>query len=96
MRVSHQDLNLQIPNSLFLELEKQAKAQGSSLEEFCLLLLSQEQEETLFNPDFYQSLPLDCLRKEIPKVVSSTLPAEQMKRRVKSLNFEISRRFVIR
>ena len=91
----YRDLNLKIPEALFFHLELQAEEQGVSLEALCFSLLSnQKQEASLVDPAYYQSLTLDVLRKEIPKVIESDLNKEEVRKRVNALEFQISRRYI--
>ncbi len=91
----HRDLNLRIPETLFFHLERQAEEQGISLEELCFSLLSgQKQDSSLIEPSFYPSLQLDVLRKEIRKVIESDLTAEEVRKRVNAIEFQISRRYI--
>lgn len=93
----NRDLNLRIPETLFFHLEQQAEEQGVSLESLCFSLLSgQKQEDSLIEPVYYQSLNLDVLRKEIRRVIESDLPKEEVRKRVNGLEYEISRRYVLR
>lgn len=91
----HRDLSLRIPEALFFHLETQAEEQGVSLEALCFSLLSgQKQESSLVEPSYYQSMTLDVLRKEIRKVIESDLSAEEVRKRVNALEFQISRRYI--
>ena len=91
----HRDLNLKIPDSLFFQLERKAEDQGVSLEAFCFSLLSGEDNGgDLVDPNYYQSVNLDVLRKEIRKVIESYLPKEEVRKRVNALEFQISRRYI--
>ena len=91
----YRDLNLRIPDSLLFRLERQAEERGISLEVLCLSLLSGENNEgDLVDPNYYQSLNLDVLRKEIRKVIESELPKEEVRKRVNALEFQISRRYI--
>jgi hypothetical protein len=91
----HRDLNLRIPETLFFHLERQAEEQGISLEDLCFSLLSgQKQDSALVEPNFYPSLQLDMLRKEVRKVIESDLPAEEVRKRVNAIEFQISRRYI--
>ena len=90
----YRDLNLRIPDSLFFHLERQAEEQGVSLEAFCFSLLSGERQESLADPNYYQSMTLDTLRKEIRKVVESDLSKEEVRKRVNTIEFQISRRYI--
>lgn len=93
----YRDLNLRIPETLFFHLERQAEEQGVLLETLCTSLLSGENNEgELVDPSYYQSLNLDVLRKEIRKVIESGLTKEEVRKRVNALEFEISRRYVLR
>ena len=90
-----EELTLLVPGSLLSSLNEQAIERGVSLEALCLSLLSGEkQEETLVDPAFYASLNLDVMRKEVRKVIESDLPAEETRRRVNQLEFQISRRYI--
>lgn len=91
----YRDLNLRIPETLFFHLERQAEEQGVSLETLCTSLLSGENnEEGLVDPNYYQSLNLDILRKEVRKVIESNLSSEEVRKRVNALEFQISRRYI--
>ena len=91
----YRDLNLRIPDSLLFQLEQDAEEQGVSLEALCISRLSGENNEgSLVDPNFYQSLHLDVLRKEIRKVIESDLSKEEVKKRVNALEFQISRRYI--
>jgi hypothetical protein len=91
----HRDLNLRLPETLFFHLERKAEEQGISLEELCFSLLSgQKQDSSLIEPSFYPSLQLDVLRQEIRKVIESELPAEEVRKRVNAIEFQISRRYI--
>jgi hypothetical protein len=88
------DLNLRVPDSLFLHLEKQAQDQGVSLETLCVLLLSGEnKEDSLVDPSFYPSLTLGVLRTEIRKVIESNLPKDEVRKRITGIELQISRRY---
>ena len=89
------ELNLLVPDSLFFDLERQAEEQGVSIEALCLLLLQDKKlRETLVDPAYYASLGHDAMRKEVLKVIESDLPAEETRRRVNQLEFQISRRYI--
>jgi hypothetical protein len=91
----YRDLNLRIPDSLFFQLERKAEEQGVSLEALCTSLLSGENNEgSLVDINYYESLNLDVLRKEIRKVIESDLPKEEVRKRVNALEFQISRRYI--
>jgi hypothetical protein len=90
----YRDLNLRVPEALFFHLERQAEEQGVSFEAFCFSLLSGEKQESLADPNYYQSMTLDVLRKEIRKVVESDLPKEEVRKRVNTIEFQISRRYI--
>jgi hypothetical protein len=90
-----EELSLQVPLSLLFSLNKQATRQGVSLEALCLSLLSESSDEgDLIDPSFYPSLNHGILRSEIAKVIESSLPQEEIKRRVNHLEFQISRRYI--
>jgi phenylalanyl-tRNA synthetase beta subunit len=91
----YRDLNLQIPEALYSSLKLQAVRQGVSLDTLCLSLLSEEREEgPLEDPNYYQSMTLDTLRKEIKRVIGSDLSHDEVKKRVNTLEFQISRRYI--
>ena len=91
----YRDLNLRLPDSLLFKLERQAEEQGVSLEALCVSLLSGENDEgDLVDPNYYQSLNLDVLRKEIRRVIESELPKEEVRKRVNALEFQVSRRYI--
>ena len=90
----NKELTLLIPDSLLLQLELQARAQGVSLETLCLSLLSNgKQEEDLVDPSYYRSLSHTSMRQELNKVIESSLPSEEIRKRLNRLEFEISRRY---
>lgn len=90
----HTELTLLIPDSLLFQLERKARERGESIDSFCLSLLSgSEKKESLIDPSFYRSLGCAELRNELTKVIKSSLPSQEMKIRVKNLEFEISRRY---
>ena len=91
----YRDLTIRIPDSLLFQLERQAEEQGVPLETLCVSLLSGENNEGgLVDPNFYQSMQLDVLRKEIRKVIESDLSPSEVKKRVNALEFQISRRYI--
>lgn len=91
----YRDLTIRIPDSLLFDLEEKAKRQGVPLDTLCVSLLSGENNEgSLVEPSYYQSLNLDILRKEIRKVIESGLTKEEVRKRVNALEFEISRRYI--
>ena len=91
----YRELNLRLPDSLLFKLERQAEEQGASLEALCVSLLSGENDEgDLVDPNYYQSLNLDVLRKEIRRVIESELSKEEVRKRVNALEFQISRRYI--
>jgi hypothetical protein len=90
----YRDLTIRIPESLLFKLEREAEEQGQSLEAFCFSLLSGEKQESLADPNYYQSMTLGDLRKEIRKVVESDLPKEEVRKRVNTIEFQISRRYI--
>ena len=90
----YRDLNLRLPETLLFHLERQAEEQGVSLETLCFSLLSGEKQESLADPNYYQSMTLGDLRKEVRKVVESDLAKEEVRRRVNNIEFQISRRYI--
>jgi hypothetical protein len=91
----YKELTLLLPGSLLQKLELQAAEQGVSLDLLCLRLLSeQNQEETLTDPYFYGSLSYNQVKEEIRNVMESDLPQEEARRRVKNLEFQISKRYI--
>jgi len=88
------DLNLRIPEALFFQLERQAEEQGVSFDSLCFSLLSGQKQESLVDPTYYPSLTLGVLRSEIRKVIESNLPPEETRKRVNSIEFHISRRYI--
>jgi len=90
----NKELTLPIPDSLLLQLELRAREQGVSVETLCLSLLSGvKQEEDLVDPSYYRSLSHTGMRQEVNKVIESSLPSEEIRRRLNNLEFEISRRY---
>jgi hypothetical protein len=91
----YRDLNLRLPGSLLFQLEAQAEEQGVSLETLCISRLSGENYEGgLIDPNYYQSLSLSILRKEIPKVIESNLSKDEVRKRVNALEMQVSRRYI--
>lgn len=89
------ELNLVLSDSLLSFLEAKAKEQGVSVEALCISLFEEKkQEEELIEPVFYQSLTHADMRKEIQKVIKSGLPSFEIRRRVNSLELQISRRYI--
>ena len=90
----NKELTLLIPDSLLLQLELRAREQGVSVETLCLSLLpGVKQEEDLVDPSYYRSLSHTGMRQEVNKVIESSLPSEEIRRRLNNLEFEISRRY---
>jgi hypothetical protein len=88
------DLNLRIPEALFFQLERQSEEQGVSVESLCFSLLSGQKQESLVDPTYYPSLTLEVLRSEVRKVIESDLPSEETRKRVNSIEFHISKRYI--
>jgi len=89
------EISLVLSDSLLFYLESQAQEQSVSLEALCLSLLEkQKQEEKLVEPVFYQTLTHEDMRKEIQKVIKSSLPTPEIKKRVNHLELQISRRYI--
>ena len=88
------DLNLRIPEALLFQLEEQAEEQGVSVESLCFSLLSGQKQESLVDPTYYPSLTLEVLRSEVRKVIESSLPPEETRKRVNSIEFHIYRRYI--
>jgi hypothetical protein len=90
----NRELTLLIPDSLLLQLELRAREQGVSIETLCLSLLSGvKQEEDLVDPSYYRSLSHTHMRQEVNKIIESSLSAEEIRKRLNKLEFEISRRY---
>ena len=85
------EVNLQIPDSLYSSLELRARGQGVSIEALCLSLLSDEGE--LVEPVLYSSMANSELKFEINRVLKSNLPREEIRKRVKTLENQITRFF---
>jgi len=91
------DLHLKIPEDLFYELMQQANDQGVSLDALCFSLLSgQKQDSSLIDPVFYESVAMESLRSEIRKVIESDLTKEEVRKRVNAIEFQISRRYMVK
>lgn len=89
------EISLVLSDSLLSFLDTKAKEQSVSLEALCLSLLEKEkQEEQLVEPVFYQSLTHEDMRREIQKVIRSSLPSPEMRKRVNLLESQISRRYI--
>jgi len=89
------ELNLIVPDSLLLSLERQAIEQGVSFDALCLSLLSGKKlGEMLVEPDYYSSLSHTEMRAEVRRVIESGLPREEVRRRVNQLEFQISKRYI--
>lgn len=83
------EIKLHIPDSLLASLEARAKRQGVSIEALCLSLL--EQQSDLTDPALYVSMANSELRQEIQKVLQSELPREEVRKRVRTLESQITR-----
>lgn len=83
------ELNLQIPDSLYSSLEVRARGQGVSIEALCLSLLSDD--GALVEPVLYSSMANSELKSEINRVLKSNLPREEIRKRVKTLETQITR-----
>lgn len=90
----NRELTLLIPDSLLLQLELKARAQGVSLETLCLGLLSSDKpEDDLVDPSYYSSLSHANMRVELNKVIESSLSPQEIRKRLNSLEIQISRRY---
>jgi hypothetical protein len=85
----NKEIKLLIPDSLLASLEARAKRQGVSIEALCLSLL--EQQPDLADPALYLSMANSELRNEIQKVLKSELPKEEVRKRVRTLESQITR-----
>jgi len=94
MAERNQEVKLQLPTSLFNLLSQKAKEQGVSLEALCLYLLNQDSSVDLIEPTFYGSLSLLQVREEVEKVLLSSLPVTDKKKRISNLEAMMSRRYV--
>lgn len=83
------EINLQVPDSLFNSLEEKANRQGVSIEALCLSLLGDQ--GVLIEPVLYSSMSNGELRDEIKKVLQSDLPKEEVRKRVRTLEVQITR-----
>lgn len=91
----YRELTLKLPDSLLFTLENKASEQGVSLEALCLSLLSERNDEgSLTDPNYYGSLNLENLRKEVHKVIESGLPREEVRKRLNTIDFYISKRYI--
>lgn len=88
MSQMNKELKLQIPDSLHSTLAKKAENQGVSIEALCLSML---QAELLVEPSLYGSLPNGQIRLEIKRVIESDLPPEEVRKRVRQLETQITR-----
>lgn len=88
MSQMNKELKLQIPDSLHSTLAKKAENQGVSIETLCLSML---QAELLVEPSLYGSLPNGQIRLEIKRVIESDLPPEEVRKRVRQLETQITR-----
>lgn len=84
----NKEITLQVPGSLYETLLQKAKEQGVSLEALCLSMLS---GGSLLEPTLYSSISSGLLREEIEKVVKSSLPETEIKKRVRLLETHIAR-----
>lgn len=83
------EIKLQVPDSLFSLLNDKARGQGVSIETLCLSLL--QPEEPLIDPVLYMSMSNGQLRAEINKVLHSGLPESEVRKRVRTLETQITR-----
>lgn len=83
------ELKLHIPDSLMSSLQERAKGQGVSIEALCLSLL--EEQPDLKDPALYISMANSELRQEIQRVLQSNLPKAEVKKRVRTLESQITR-----
>lgn len=89
------EISLVLSDSLLSYLDTRAQEQSVSLEALCLSLLEKEnQEENLIEPSFYQSLTHEDMREEIKRVIKSSLPSHEIRKRVNNLEMQISRRYI--
>lgn len=89
------EISLVLSDSLLSYLDSRAQEQSVSLEALCLSLLEKEnQEENLIEPTFYQSLTHEDMREEIKRVIKSSLPSHEIRKRVNNLEMQISRRYI--
>lgn len=84
----NKEITLQVPGSLFYQLSEKAEKQGVSIEALCLSMLS---SDSLVEPYLYGSLSSGQIREEIEKVVRSNLPKEDMRKRVRQLEVQMTR-----
>lgn len=87
------ELNLQIPDSLYSNLEMKARGQGVSIEALCLLLLEGKDlvKDNLIDPTMYSSLSNGQMRLEMTKVLNSNLSKIETQKRVRQLESQILR-----
>jgi len=84
----NKELKLQIPDSLHLILTKRAKERGVSIEALCLSIL---EKGALVEPLLYESLSNGQIRLEIEKVMESDLSSEEVRKRVRQLEVQMTR-----
>ena len=84
----NKEIKLQIPDSLYPILTKRAKERGVSIEALCLSML---ERGTLVEPVLYQSLSNGQIRLEIEKVMESDLSPEEVRKRIRQLEVQITR-----
>lgn len=89
--MSNREIKLHISDSLFTSLNERARRQGVSIEALCLSLLGGEGTCELVNPALYISLANGELRQEIQKVLQSSLPDVEIRKRVRTLENQITR-----
>jgi|LakMenE01Jun11ns_1017448.scaffolds.fasta_scaffold9772789_2 hypothetical protein len=87
--LTDKEVNLQIPDSLFLSLTRKAKQQGVSIEALCVSLL--EGEQVFVEPSLYPSMGNGDLRTEIQKLMQSSLPKDEVNKRVRKLEAQLLR-----
>lgn len=84
----NKELKLQIPDSLYSLLTKRAKERGVSIEALCLSVL---EKGTLVEPVLYESMSNGQIRLEIEKVMESDLSSEEVRKRVRQLEVQMTR-----
>lgn len=86
------EIKLQISDTLLSKLELNAERQGVSLEALCLSLLKKQDSEGLTDLNTYYSLSGFEVKQEIEKVKQSSLPREEIRKRVRLLENATLRR----
>lgn len=91
-----------VEDSLHSKLKQRAAMEGVSLGALCARILEESEERepetqpeqnTLFEPILYMSLPLNILREELHRVADAKLDLREKSSRMMKLNSEMAKRY---